>query len=82
LQKIRILDLAPELAPDPEQALDPELAPEGPRSLDHLRKMKVPAPDPELAPDSELVPDLELAPTPDLTMICLVAIGTWFSITP
>jgi hypothetical protein len=51
-------------------------------------KIKIPAPDPELAlapelaADTELVPDPELALTPDPTMIWLVIIGTWFSITP
>jgi hypothetical protein len=93
--KIRVPELAPDLeldrdqkqVPDLEQALDLELATEGPIYLDHLRKIKVPAPDPELAPvpelalDTELVPDPELAPSPDPTMIWLVIIGTWFSIT-
>jgi hypothetical protein len=67
------------MAPDPEQAMDPDLAPEGQRSSDHLRKIKVPDPAPELAPDTELVPNPELAPTPDPTIIWLVIIGTWFS---
>jgi hypothetical protein len=67
--------------PDPKQARDSELALEGQRSSDHLRKIKVPDPAPELAPDTELVPDLELARTPDPTIIWLVIIGTWFSIT-
>jgi hypothetical protein len=48
-------------------------------------KIKIPDPElalaPELAVDTELVPDPELAPTPDPTMIWLVIIGTWFSIT-
>jgi hypothetical protein len=74
LRKIKVPDLAPdlkldpdselapdpELASDPEQALDPEWAPGGPRSSDHLRKIKVLDPAPELAPDPEL------APTPGL----------------
>jgi hypothetical protein len=79
LRKIRVSDSAP----DPEQALGPELAPEGPRSSDHLRKIKDPetapaqelAPAPELAPASELAlapgiaPDTELAPDPELAPI-------------
>jgi hypothetical protein len=54
--------MAPEQAPDPKQALDLELAPEGQRSSDHLRKIKV--------------PDPELASTPDPTIIWLVIILT------
>jgi hypothetical protein len=65
--------MAPEQAPDPKQALDTELAPEGQRSSDQLRKLNVPDPAPEQVP--------EPAPTPDPTIIWLVIIETWFSIT-
>jgi hypothetical protein len=61
--------MAPEQAPDSKQALDPELAPEGQRSSDHLRKIKVPYP----APEPVLYP--ELAPTPDPTIVWLAIIG-------
>jgi hypothetical protein len=73
LRKIRVPDSALDPLLALEQAQDPELASEGPRSTDHLRKIK--------APDMELAPDPELALTPDRTIIWLVKIGSWFSIT-
>jgi hypothetical protein len=60
LRKIRVPDSALDLLLAPEQAQDPELAPEGPRSTDHLRKIK--APDTELLAPSGIGSDSQIEP--------------------